>query len=174
MKRVLSQIFSLLPFRLSTKLLLRIFHLFDRFWSHAKFKTLVKDSGQSVCHWTVEIKYGNQIKIGDFTSIAPYACIGAKSPITIGNYVRISRGAILETAGLDLKKEPPYKHKSKPIIIEDGVWIASNAIILGGVTIGKNAIIGAGVVVTKDVMSGDVVVGQSNRILDIKIKRDTN
>jgi len=119
----------------------------------------------------VEIKYGHQISVGDHTSIAPYACLGAKSPIKIGSYVRISRGAILETAGLDLTKEPPYKHNSSPIVIEDGVWIASNAIILGGVTIGRNAIIGAGAVVTKNIKEGEVVVGQPYRLLDITIKR---
>ena len=83
--------------------------------------------------------------------------------ISIGNNCRISRGVVIETAGLDLSTKPPYKHYSKPIVIEDGVWIASNAIILGGVTIGENSIIGAGAVVTKSVMKNEVIVGIAGR-----------
>lgn len=166
MRKNIFLFFSSWPIRLLTKVLLRIWHFVDRILSHSKFKALVKDSGQSVCHWSVEIKFGDQIKIGDFTSIGPNSCLGAKSPITIGNYVRISRGVILETAGLNLAESPPYKHISKPITVEDGVWIASNAIVLGGVRIGKNAIIGAGAVVSKNVNPGEIVVGQPFRILD--------
>lgn len=78
-------------------------------------------------------------------------------------------GGPQETAGLDLKKGPPYNsHFGKPIVIEDGVWIGTNCIILGNVSIGKNAIIGAGCVITKDVAPGDIVVGSANRVLKRK------
>jgi acetyltransferase-like isoleucine patch superfamily enzyme len=150
---------------------IKLFFIGGRLLSHLRFKALVPNSGQSVCHWTVELKYGKNIVIGDHTSVAQYACIGAKSPITIGDYVRISRGVVIETAGLDLSKEPPYKHISKPIVIEDGVWIASNAIILPGVTIGKNSIIGAGAVIPKDVPEGSIIVGQPFRNLSNRTKK---
>lgn len=82
--------------------------------------------------------------------------------------MRISRGVIIETAGLDMKTEKPYKHISKPITIGIGVWIGSNAIILGGVEIGKNSIIGAGTVVTKNVPPNSIIVGLGNRIIEHK------
>lgn len=146
-------------------ILLKITNKFGRLLSHLRFKALVPNSGLSVCHWTVEIKYGNNITIGDNSSIAQYACLGAKSPINIGDYVRISRGVVIETAGLDMKSGKPYKHISKPIIIENGVWIASNAIILPGVTIGEDSVIGAGAVVSKNVPPSSVIVGQPIRNL---------
>jgi acetyltransferase-like isoleucine patch superfamily enzyme len=131
-----------------------------------KLRAVIKDVGRkSSCHWTVEIKYGDNIKIGYHSSIGPYSCLGAKSPIAIGSYVRVSRGVIIETAGLDLTKPVPYPHVSKEIVIEDGVWIASNAVILGGVTIGKNSIIGAGAVVSKNVPPNSIMVGQALRNL---------
>lgn len=134
-------------------------------WSHLKFKALVPNSGNSVCHYSVEIKYGKNIKIGHGVAIGPQSCLGAKSPITIGDNVTISRGCSIETAALDLSKPPPYKHYSKPIIIEDNVWIASNVIVLAGVTIHKGALIGAGAVITKDVPKDAIIVGAKNRNL---------
>lgn len=44
-------------------------------------------------------------------------------------------------------------------IIENDVWIATNAVILRGVTIGNGAVIGAGAVITKDVEPYSIVVG---------------
>jgi len=170
-KKIYQAISEFFVIRWLTLLGIKVFFVGGRLLSHLRFKALVPNSGQSVCHWSVEIKYGNNIEIGDHTSIAQYACIGAKSKITIGDYVRISRGVVIETAGLDLSQPPPYKHNSSPITIADGVWIASDAIILPGVTIGENAIIGAGAVISKDVAPYSVVVGQPVRTFDDKINR---
>jgi maltose O-acetyltransferase len=138
------------------------------FASHMKMRALIKDVGRkSSCHWTVEIKYGENISIGYHSAIGRYSCIGAKSKVKIGSYVRISRGVIIETAGLDLSQPVPYPHTSKEITIEDGVWIASNAIILGGVTIGANSIIGAGAVVSKNVAPNSILVNQPLRNLKL-------
>jgi maltose O-acetyltransferase len=137
-----------------------------RVWSSFRFKALVRDArGPNACHWTTEIKYPDNIQIGIHVAIGPGCTLGAMSPIKIGNYVRISKGAAIETAGLDLSTGRPYRHIAKPIVIEDGAWIGSNAIILGGVTIGENAIIGAGAVVTKDVPPNTVIIGAATRSL---------
>ncbi|MPR35417.1 acyltransferase [Salmonirosea aquatica] len=149
-----------------TKGVMGILFLLDRLYSHFKFRALVKNASHTaICHWTTDIKYGENLTVGNRSGINMYCSIGAHSPITIGDDVRISRGAILETAGLDFSISAPYKHISKPIIIEDGVWIASNVIILGGVTIGKGSIIGAGTVVSKTVPPMSIIVGSPNRIL---------
>jgi len=164
MKKFLRFVFENRLVLKSIRLILTFNQKFSALISHLKFKALIKDSQKkSSCHWTVEIKYGENIKVGYHTAIGPYSCLGAKSKITIGSYVRISRGVIIETAGLDLSQPVPYPHISKPIIIEDGVWIASNAIILGGVTIGANSIIGAGAVVSKNVQPNSIMVGQPLR-----------
>ncbi|MBU2051327.1 MAG: hypothetical protein KKH61_20460 [Gammaproteobacteria bacterium] len=57
--------------------------------------------------------------------------------------------------GEDRLKSTP----SAPVVIKDGVWIASRAVILPGITIGKNSVVGAGSVVTNDVPDNTLVAG---------------
>lgn len=49
--------------------------------------------------------------------------------------------------------------KTKPIRIEEGVFVGAGSIILKGVTIGARSIIGAGSVVTKSIPAGEVWAG---------------
>ena len=54
---------------------------------------------------------------------------------------------------------------TKPVIIEDDVWIGTRVTILKGVTVGKGAIIGACSVVTKDVPPHSIVVGNPAKVV---------
>jgi len=156
-KRLARSVSRFFLLRYSVLLLIKIGWVCSRTWSHLRFRALVPGAGDSVCNWTVEIKHPQNLTIGNNVRIGPCASIGAASPITIKDNVVISRGVIIETAGLDLKKDIPYPHISKPIVIERGAWIATNAIILGGVTIGENALIGAGAIVGRDVPPNSIV-----------------
>ena len=51
------------------------------------------------------------------------------------------------------------------MIIEDDVWIAEGATLLGGITVGEGAVIGAHAVVTKDVPPRTVVAGNPARVV---------
>lgn len=59
------------------------------------------------------------------------------------------------------EKRPPVL--TKPVFIEDDVWIGIGTIILKGVRIGRGARIGAGSVVTADVPAGVEVSGNPAR-----------
>lgn len=146
--------------------LMRVRLLWDRYWGLIRFKALVVNSGNgSFYNPDIHVKYGENITIGDYVKIGGGCTLGAMSSIKIGNNVTISKNVTIETAGLDTTTPLPYKHKSKSIIVEDNVWIASNVIILGGVTVGKNSIIGAGVVLTKSVKANSIIVGAKIRDL---------
>lgn len=56
--------------------------------------------------------------------------------------------------------------ESRPIMIDDDVWIGIGAIILKGVHIGRGARISAGAVVTRDVPAGAVVTGNPAQLID--------
>jgi acetyltransferase-like isoleucine patch superfamily enzyme len=62
----------------------------------------------------------------------------------------------------DRSRRPAYS--SRPVVIEDDVWIGIGAIILKGVTIGQRARIGAGSVVTTDVAPDTEVCGNPARV----------
>ncbi|RMH14348.1 MAG: acyltransferase [Gammaproteobacteria bacterium] len=52
-----------------------------------------------------------------------------------------------------------FPKEGNDIIIGKGVWIASNAIVLGPCKIGDNAVVAAGSLVKGDVPSGAIVAG---------------
>jgi acetyltransferase-like isoleucine patch superfamily enzyme len=54
---------------------------------------------------------------------------------------------------------------TRPVFIEDDVWIGIGAIILKGVRIGRGARIGAGAVVTRDVPTGCEAAGNPAQLL---------
>lgn len=54
---------------------------------------------------------------------------------------------------------------SRPIVLEDNVWVGVRSIIIGGVTIGRDSCVGAGSVVTSDVPPRTLVAGVPARVI---------
>lgn len=121
------------------------------------------------------------VSIGCNTWIGCSDIMAAES-ITIGNNVIVSDEVIImdnnnHPVSAKAREEMSESHDyfgplwrwdkaiSKPIEIEDNVWIGKRAIILKGVRIGKGAIVGIGAVVTKDVPPMSVVGGNPAKIL---------
>lgn len=100
----------------------------------------------------------SNLVVGKHSFIAKTVNLALHNRITIGSSVVINDGVQLLTASHDLKN-PLWQMYSKPIVVEDHAWIATNAIILPGVNIGKGAVVGAGSVVRSDVKEGAVVSG---------------
>jgi acetyltransferase-like isoleucine patch superfamily enzyme len=110
----------------------------------------------------------SRIHIGDNFG-ASGVCIVAEKEITIGNNVSVGANAtIIDTDFHAINADARNSHaaaNSKPIRIEDDVWIGMNALILKGVTLHRGAVIGANAVVTKDVPAGARAVGNPARII---------
>jgi maltose O-acetyltransferase len=102
------------------------------------------------------------IEIGEDTFINTDIRFGVpKDKVTIGSRVQIGPGVMFETVSHGLIYEIGVGRGSvtKPINVEDEVWIGAGCIITQGVTLGKGAVVAAGAVVTKDVESYAVVGG---------------
>jgi len=110
------------------------------------------------------------IIIGENTRIHG-SCIHAYEDIFIGKNCLIAANTqIFDAGGHGLsfplvEERINTKGDSKPIRIEDNVWIGANCIILPGVNIGKGSIVGAGSVVTKDIPAYVLSGGNPARVI---------
>lgn len=93
--------------------------------------------------------------IGPGTMIDMGAILGGRA--TVGKNCHIGAGAVL--AGVI---EPA---SATPVIVEDGVLVGANAVVIEGVHVGKNAVVAAGAVVIEDVPENAVVAGCPARVI---------
>jgi maltose O-acetyltransferase len=98
------------------------------------------------------------VRIGANTRINRDCCLDARGPLHIGDNVSVSpEVAILTTQhGLDA---PGFPLESRPVVIEDHVWIGMRAMILPGTTIGRGAVVAAGAVAKGTIPPMAVVAG---------------
>lgn len=112
------------------------------------------------------------VRIGDDVEIGSQTCIdrGALSDTIIGDHTKINNlchiahnnriGRNVTITGC--------VNLSGGNIIEDNVWVAPNASLVGYVHIGENATIGMGAVVVKDIPANEVWVGNPAKKLKSK------
>lgn len=91
--------------------------------------------------------------------------IDARELIHIGDTVQIGPYTIIMDSDFHDLKDHSKDGPSKPIYIEDDVWIATRVTILKGVRIGKGSVIAAGAIVTKDVPAYCVAAGTPARVV---------
>lgn len=109
--------------------------------------------------------FGQNIHIGNHVTFNAGVTMQDQGGIFIGNNVLIGHHAVLATLNHDLNPEKRGDLHPAPIVIEDNVWIGSNATILAGVSIGEGAVVAAGAVVTKDVPARTVVAGVPAKVI---------
>ena len=103
------------------------------------------------------------IKIGNNFSMTGGSIVAEQS-VTIGDRVAVGANThIFDTDFHPLNFKDRQQNftegTSKPIHIDDDVFIGTGCYIVKGVTIGKGAVIGAGSVVTKDIPAGWIAAG---------------
>ncbi len=99
----------------------------------------------------------------------------AAESIVIGDACMIAHGVYISDAdwhGIYDRAEPVGN--TKPVVLEDNVWIGDSAIICKGVTIGENSIIGAGAVVTKNVPPNSIFAGNPAKLVKTLENKEFN
>lgn len=176
---ILKKIFSRIN---NTILELKIFliYVFSYIPSHTFRKLIYRLGGikigfGSTLHMGIKFYETKNIIIGQDTIIGENSVLDGRDELRIGNHVAIASEVMIYNSQHDLNDEN-FNAISKPVIIDDYVFIGPRAIILPGVKIGRGAIVGAGAVVTKDVLENTIVggvpaheIGQRN-LKDFKYK----
>jgi acetyltransferase-like isoleucine patch superfamily enzyme len=111
---------------------------------------------------------GALIEVGDGSGMSNVV-IAAYERVTIGRDVNLGAGCkIIDTDfhSLDLQERIANVNiPHRPVTIEDGAFIGTNAMILKGVTVGRESIIAAGAVVVKSVPPGEIWGGNPARFI---------
>jgi len=106
----------------------------------------------------VKIKFPWMLTLGSSVWLGESVWIDNISEIKIGNNVCISQGALLITGNHNYSSEK-FELISKPIIIEDGVWVCAKTIVIGGVTLRSHAVLAINSLASKDLESYSIYSG---------------
>jgi acetyltransferase-like isoleucine patch superfamily enzyme len=110
---------------------------------------------------------GGVLEIGERTLVNYGGSIAAAESVRIGARCLIGTHAIIMDN--DFHRIEPERRlewpESKPIVIEDNVWLGARVIVLGGVTIGEGSCIGAGSLVIDDIPPRSLAVGVPARVI---------
>lgn len=99
------------------------------------------------------INYGCSIAALQHVQIGPRCHIGTYVQITDNNFHR------LEPERRD--ERPP----SRPVVLEENVWLGARVIVLPGVRVGAGSAVAAGSVVTKDIPPRSLAAGVPARVI---------
>lgn len=107
---------------------------------------------------TARFTYPWKITIGDYSWIGDDVVFYSLDNIEVGAHTVISQKSYLCTGSHDFQ-DPTFKLITKPIMIGNGVWVATDCFVAPGVKIGSNAVIGARSSVLKDIPPQQVAWG---------------
>jgi putative colanic acid biosynthesis acetyltransferase WcaF len=91
---------------------------------------------------SARISYPWRLSVGAHTAIGDHAIIFCLGPISIGRRCTISQYSHL-CAGSHDYTQRTMPLVTKPIVIEDDVWVAADVFVGPGVTIGRDSVVGA-------------------------------
>ena len=101
------------------------------------------------------------VVIGDHTRIGLHSTV--IGPVSIGSHVNLAQGVTVSALNHNFfetgKRIDEQGITTRQIVIEDDVWIGTNATVLAGVRIGSHSVIAAGAVVTHDIPPHSLAAG---------------
>jgi acetyltransferase-like isoleucine patch superfamily enzyme len=110
------------------------------------------------------------LRIGDHAYIGRFVQINAWRSVTLERHVLIADRVFISDCGhqfsdptMPIRMQPdPFLG---PVLLKEGCWIGTGAVILPGVTVGRNAVVAANAVVSRDVPDRAVVGGVPARLI---------
>lgn len=105
----------------------------------------------------INIKYPWKLQIGDHSWVAD-CYIENLDYVIIGNNVCLSQQCMLLTGNHNYKQET-FDLITKPIVLEDSVWICARAIVCPGIIAESHSVLTVGSVATKNLQANSIYTG---------------
>lgn len=132
-----------------------------------KFAQIICSSDNKVRFTTWPGKMNHaEIIIGDYCLISPGTRISAAKSIRVGDNCMFAANVYISDSDWHgiYNRIRPFRC-TKPVVIENNVWLGESVIVNKGITIGENSVIGAGSVVTRNVPANVIAAGNPARII---------
>lgn len=107
---------------------------------------------------TARITYPWNISIGDYSWIGDDVVLYSLAPIEIGQHCVISQKSYLCTGSHSIG-DPSFPLETGSVVIENGVWIATDCFVGPHVKVGANAVVGARSSVFQSMPAGQICLG---------------
>lgn len=112
-----------------------------------------------------------EVHVGSFCSIAG-TIFSSNGRVGMGDYAFTAHGVVIADSFAALPPEPSGaargradRELSRDVIVGEGAWIGTRAVILGGTNLGVGVVVGAGAVVESEVPDYAIVAGNPARIV---------
>ena len=115
----------------------------------------------------------HKIRIGDSTIINERALLDGRGGLSIGDHCSVSYNAVIYSATHDIES-PVFEGIKRETVIENGVWLCVNSVILPGSRIKENCVIAANSVMKGDTEKNTVYASGEGRARAIKGRNVTD
>ncbi|MFI8656233.1 putative colanic acid biosynthesis acetyltransferase [Priestia megaterium] len=120
---------------------------------------------------SAKFTYPWKVTIGDYSWIGDNVQFYSLDEIRIGANCVVSQESYLCT-GSHNTKDPHFGLITKPIVIKDGAWVASDVFVYPGVTINEMAVVAARSTVIKDIPANEVHAGSPAKYVKKRFEED--
>lgn len=139
-------------------------------WRSLLLKLFGAKIGKSVkIRASAKFTYPWKVSIGDHTWIGDNVKLYSLDHINIGSHCVVSQESYLCTGSHKID-DPNFSLITKPIVIKDGAWIASDVFVYPGITINNMAVVAARSTVTKDIPANEVYAGNPAKYVKKRFK----
>jgi putative colanic acid biosynthesis acetyltransferase WcaF len=116
------------------------------------------------------VRFPWKLHVGDHSWIGEGVWFHNQNHITVGHDVVVSQESLLTTGTHAYRRDMALL--TRPIRIEDGVWVTSRCIITGGVTVGRSALLTPMTVVRRDIAPNCVASGPNAEVIGTRFPTD--